>query len=72
MFLGLFLYLVLKDIGKNLKKELLRMRVTRPMMRYREMNIIREVLAKVQPKKVLEWVTARSIGTDYFPRTQLG
>ncbi len=55
MFLGRFIYLVLKDIGKNLKKELFRMKVTRPMMRYREMNIIREVIAKVKPKKVLEW-----------------
>ena len=66
MFLGRFLYLVLKDIGKNLKKELFRMRVTRPMMRYREINIIREVIAKVKPKKVLEWGSGYS--TLYWHR----
>ena len=66
MFLGRFLYLVIKDIGKNLKKELLRMRVTRPMMRYRELNIIRELIAEVKPKKVLEWGSGYS--TLYWHR----
>jgi len=42
------------------------MRVTRPMMRYREINIIREIIAKVKPKKVLEWGSGYS--TLYWHR----
>ena len=50
-----FIYLLLKDIGKNLNREFLRKRIPLPMMRYREINIINEVIAHTDPKRVLEW-----------------
>ncbi len=61
-----FIYLLLKDIGKNLNRELLRMRIPLPMMRYREINIINEVIAHTDPKRVLEWGCGYS--TLYYPK----
>ena len=61
-----FIYLLLKDNGKNLNREFLRMRIPLPMMRYREINIINEVIANTNPKRVLEWGCGYS--TLYYPK----
>ena len=61
-----FIYLLLKDIGMFLNQELLRMTLPLPMMRYREINIIKEVIANTNPERVLEWGCGYS--TLYFSK----
>jgi SAM-dependent methyltransferase len=48
-----------KAFGKRFKPP------NRPWMRYREIDVIREVLLKLRPKSCLEWGAGRS--TLYFP-----
>lgn len=60
-----FIAQVLKDIGKKLSKELLRRMPTRPMMRYREIDLISELIKRNAPNKVLEWGCGYS--TLYYP-----
>lgn len=55
-----------KDIRKKLLKEVFRIRLNRPMMRYREIDLISEVIEKLNPAMVLEWGSGYS--TLYFPK----
>ncbi|MEM3394013.1 MAG: hypothetical protein QXY79_03100, partial [Candidatus Methanomethylicia archaeon] len=48
-------------LTKIFQKELIK-----PLMKYREMDIIKEVILALNPKKVLEWGTGYS--TLYFPK----
>jgi len=61
-----FIVQFFKDIRNKLLKEVFRVSMNRPMMRYREIDLISELIGKLYPKKVLEWGSGYS--TLYFPR----
>jgi len=62
-----FLSQLLRDLRARIKKKILR-NYEEPWMKMRELDIIREVLYKLQPGRCLEWGSGYS--TIYFPKIQ--
>lgn len=66
MILIIFIVQFFKDVRNKLLKEVFRFRLNRPMMRYREIDLISELIEKLNPVRVLEWGSGYS--TLYFPK----
>lgn len=65
MHILIFLKQIFFECRDNILRELLGIRKSRPLMKYRESEIIREIIINKKPALVLEWGSGFS--TLYFP-----
>ena len=56
---------VVRDVADRFRRKVLRIEVLRPWMRHRELDVLVELLARLQPRRCLEWGAGYS--TAFFP-----
>jgi len=55
-----------REYKDKIVETVIKRRITKPWMKYREIEIIEEILKNLQPQRVLEWGAGYS--TLYFPK----